>query len=120
MPHRVFGAIQPLQPGARVALVAPAGLLRHEEDLNRALDNVRSLGWSPVVGTNIRSQLGYPAGRDAERLQDINAAFASDEIDAVWCVRGGYGSMRLLAALDYEALRRHPKPVIGFSDITAF
>ena len=118
MPH-TFGAIQSLQPGARVALVAPSGVLRHEEDLNRALDNIRSLGWIPVVGANIRSQLGYLAGSDAERLHDINAAFASDEIDAVWCVRGGYGSMRLLATLDYEALRRHPKPVIGFSDITA-
>src|SRR6266550_2813318 len=103
MPLTDFGAIQPLQPGTRVALVAPAGVLRHEEDLNRALDNVRSLGWTPVVGPNIRSQLGYLAGSDAERLQDINAAFATDELDAVWCVRAGYGSMRLLAALDYDA-----------------
>jgi muramoyltetrapeptide carboxypeptidase len=102
-----------------VALVAPAGVLRREEDIARALDNIRSLGWIPVVGSNVRSQLGYLAGSDAERLHDINSALASDDVDAVWCIRGGYGSMRLLSSLDYEAIRRWPKPFIGFSDITA-
>ncbi len=119
MQSTTFGALQPLQPGSRVALVAPSGVLRREDDLDRALENVRSFGWVPVVGAHVRSQLGYLAGSDEERLQDINAALASDEIDAIWCVRGGYGSMRLLASLDYEALSRRPKPVIGFSDITA-
>ena len=106
MPSKIFGAVPPLHPGARVALVAPAGVLRREEDIARALDNIRSLGWIPVVGSNIRSQLGYLAGSDAERLHDINSALASDDVDAVWCIRGGYGSMRLLASLDYEATLR--------------
>ncbi|MFN2602367.1 MAG: LD-carboxypeptidase [Gemmatimonadaceae bacterium] len=114
-----FGAIQPLREGSRVALVAPSGFITHAEDLERALDNVRSFGWTPVPGAHISAQLGYLAGSDADRLADINAAFASDEIDAVWCVRGGYGAMRLLADIDYGALRRHRKPVIGFSDVTA-
>jgi muramoyltetrapeptide carboxypeptidase len=119
MESSIFGAVQPLRDGARVALIAPSGVVSRAEDVDRALDNVRSFGWTPVLGEHVKSQLGYLAGSDAERLKDINAAFAADEVDAVWCVRGGYGSMRLLADLDYPALRRRRKPVIGFSDLTA-
>jgi len=49
----------------------------------------------------------------------MNAAFASDDVDAIWCLRGGYGTLRLLAMIDYPSLCRRPRPVIGFSDITA-
>ena len=114
-----LGPVQPLRDAACVALVAPSGVISRAEDIDRALDNVRSFGWTPVLGEHVSSQLGYLAGSDADRLKDINAAFASDEIDAIWCVRGGYGSMRLLADLDYQALRHRRKPVIGFSDLTA-
>ena len=119
MEATLFGAVKPLREGARVALIAPSGVITRAEDLERALDNVRSFGWTPVSGKHVSSQLGYLAGTDADRLNDVNTAFASDEIDAIWCVRGGYGSMRLLADLDYSALRRNRKPVIGFSDLTA-
>jgi muramoyltetrapeptide carboxypeptidase len=119
MQNRLFGAIQPLGRGARVALVAPAGVVRHDLDIERACDNVRSFGWTPILGEHVREQAGYLAGTDADRLHDINAAFASDEVDAIWCLRGGYGTHRLLATIDYPALRRRPRPVIGFSDITA-
>jgi len=119
METSIFGALKPLREGARVALIAPSGVVSRSDDIDRALDNVRSFGWNPVLGEHVSSQLGYLAGSDSDRLKDINAAFASDEIDAIWCVRGGYGSMRLLADLDYPALRRRRKPVIGFSDLTA-
>jgi muramoyltetrapeptide carboxypeptidase len=119
MEATLFGAVQPLREGARVALIAPSGVVTRAEDHERALDNVRSFGWTPVPGEHVASQQGYLAGTDAERLADANAAFASDDIDAIWCVRGGYGSMRLLADLDYPSLRRHRKPFIGFSDLTA-
>src|SRR5437868_4963548 len=119
MKGTLFGAIQPLCEGARVALVAPSGFVTRADDLDRALDNVDSFGWIPVPGAHVSAKFGYLAGSDADRLHDINAAFASDEVDAVWCVRGGYGAMRLLADIDYAALRRHRKPVIGFSDVTA-
>jgi muramoyltetrapeptide carboxypeptidase len=119
MEATLFGAVRPLRAGARVALVAPSGVITRAEDLERALDNVRSFGWTPIPGEHVSSQHGYLAGTDADRLADLNAAFASDEIDGIWCVRGGYGSMRLLADLDYPSLRRHRKPVIGFSDLTA-
>jgi muramoyltetrapeptide carboxypeptidase len=106
-------------PGARVALVAPAGPLRDEEDLARAAQNVRSFGWEPIVAAHALARWGYLAGSDAERLADLNRALADESIEAIWCIRGGYGAMRLLDQIDYAALRRRPKPLIGYSDITA-
>jgi muramoyltetrapeptide carboxypeptidase len=105
--------------GARVALVAPAGPLASEHDLERAKENVRSLGWIPVPGANVLAREGYLAGTDNARLADLNTALSDEAIDAVWCIRGGYGVMRILETIDYAALRRHPKPIIGYSDITA-
>jgi muramoyltetrapeptide carboxypeptidase len=109
----------PLAPRARVALVAPAGPLKLPIDLDRALENAEKLGWEPVVGNNAKSRHTYFAGTDAERLADLNHALRDDTIDGVWCLRGGYGAMRLLQSLDFDALRSRPKPIIGYSDITA-
>ena len=89
-------------------------------DLDRAMNNALAFGWEPVVGANVSATDAYFAGVDAARLADVNAALRDDSISAVWCLRGGYGAMRLLDGLDYDALRRHPKAIIGYSDITAF
>ena len=112
MPHR-------LGPGARVALVAPAGPLRDESELALALDNTRSFGWEPIVGGHAMSRLGYFAGTDLDRAADLNRAIRDPSIDGIWCLRGGYGAMRLLDALDYDALKSRAIPLIGYSDITA-
>src|SRR5438067_115365 len=105
--------------GARVALVAPGGRLNGEEDISRAEQNVRALGWQPVRGLHALARDGYLAGSDGDRLADLNAALTDDDIDAVWSVRGGYGALRIIDNVDYAALRRRPKPIIGFSDVTA-
>lgn len=109
----------PLTAGARVALVAPAGPLRNSSELDLAIEQARGLGWDPVVGDNVLAKFGYLAGEDAHRVSDLNAALRDDSIDGIWCVRGGYGALRLLDALDVDAMRRHPKALIGYSDITA-
>ena len=108
-----------LEPGSRVALVSPAGPLRDERDLERAIENTRSLGWEPVLGRHVLDHEGYLAGPDEHRLADLNAFAADSSIDAIWCVRGGYGAMRLLDGLDIEAWRVRQKALIGYSDITA-
>jgi len=109
----------PLEPGSRVALVAPAGPLRDRADLDRAIANVRAFEWEPVVGEYVLERDGYLAGTDAHRLADLNRFARDPDIDAVWCIRGGYGAMRLLDDVDYDAWRTHPKTLIGYSDITA-
>jgi len=108
-----------LSPGARVALVAPAGPLRGAEELDTSIANARSLGWEPLPGAHVLARHGYLGGTDAERLQDFNAALAADDVDAVWCVRGGFGAMRLLPHVDWASLNRRPRALLGFSDVTA-
>jgi len=93
--------------------------LRNEGDLARAIENVRSFGWEPVAGEHALAREGYFAGSDQLRAADLNSALRDDAIDAVWCLRGGYGAMRILESIDYAPVARRPKPIIGYSDITA-
>jgi muramoyltetrapeptide carboxypeptidase len=108
-----------LVPGSRIALIAPAGPLLERDDLTRAQALCRALGYAPVLGKNAHSHYGYLAGTDGERISDLNDALRDPRIDAIWCIRGGYGVTRLLEQVDFPALVERPKPVIGFSDITA-
>ena len=108
-----------LASGARVAIVAPSGPCLEQDDVTRSLELCRALGLDAVFGAHVRDRLGYLAGSDADRLSDLNAALRDPAIDAVWCIRGGYGMTRILDEVDFEALRRRPKAIIGFSDITA-
>ncbi len=109
----------PLASGARVALVAPAGPLRGEAELAQAIDNARAFGWEPCVGDHALARSGYFAGDDTTRLRDLAHAIADRHIDGIWCLRGGYGAIRLLESLDLDPLLATPKSLIGFSDITA-
>lgn len=108
-----------LEAGARVALVSASGPLRGEEDVAGAEDRVRSFGWEPMRGASVLARRGYLAGSDAERLADLQWALDDPAIDAVWCVRGGYGLTRIVDQLSLDAFTARPKPVIGYSDVTA-
>jgi muramoyltetrapeptide carboxypeptidase len=114
-----FRAAKSLESGALVALVSPASALQSPDELPRAQENARTLGWEPVVGAHASAKLAYLAGHDRDRLNDINRALRDPKIDAIWCLRGGYGMMRILPGIDYDALSRTPKAIIGYSDITA-
>lgn len=107
-----------LKPGSRVALVAAAGPIP-EGGVDRAVERVRDLGWEPVAGRYCRGRRGYLSGSDAERAADLNDAIRDPHIDAVWFLRGGYGTMRILDQVDWPALARRPKALIGYSDNTA-
>lgn len=106
-------------PGCRVALVAPAGPLLERDDLTRGAELCLALGFQPVIGANAHRRYGYLAGTDDERLADLNGALRDPAIDAIWCLRGGYGVTRILDRVDFAALAERPRPVIGYSDITA-
>ncbi len=108
----------PLKPGSRVALVAPSSPVG-EEKLSLSLESIHFLGFTPVLYPSCTMQDGYLAGTDEARARDINDAFSNPEIDGVFCLRGGYGAMRILPLLDYDSIKNNPKIFIGYSDITA-
>ncbi|MNK20519.1 putative murein peptide carboxypeptidase [compost metagenome] len=110
-----------LKAGARIAIVAPASAAPDASD--RAAQWLEARGFvaqvMPASRTRLEPPYDYLAGTDAQRLDDLHTAFASPDVGAVWCLQGGFGSWRLLDKLDFGLLRQHPKPFIGYSDITA-
>lgn len=107
-----------LRAGDKVAIVAPAGPVQPER-LEAGLQVLRGWGLQPQVYPHVLTQTGFLAGTDAQRSADLCAALTDPSISAVLCARGGYGVQRILATLDYSALRQAPKLLMGFSDITA-
>ncbi|AKU52355.1 LD-carboxypeptidase [Xanthomonas arboricola] len=116
-PHRPVPA---LKAGDKVAIVAPSS---PSSDVEKAAEWLRAHGFSVEIMPSAMEKLAPPfdylAGTDSARVDDIHYAFLSNEIKAVWCLRGGFGATRLLDKLDYALIGANPKPFIGYSDITA-
>lgn len=108
-----------LRAGITVGVVAPSSPAAEDEDVRYGLELVESFGFKVKPGKHVFGRTQYLAGTDAERAADLNAMFADPQVDAIMALRGGYGAMRILPMLDYEMIRRNPKPLIGYSDITA-
>lgn len=106
-----------LRKGDAVGVVAPAGPVNRER-MERALARVQERGFRIKTYGDIYRSRGYLAGDDATRAAELMAAFADPETACVWCARGGYGVVRILARLDFDMIRRNPKVFVGFSDIT--
>jgi muramoyltetrapeptide carboxypeptidase len=107
-----------LNQKAVIALIAPASP-PSDDKMAKAKASLTALGFTIKAGANLHARNGFLAGTDAERVADLHAAFLDPEVDAVWCVRGGYGTARLLPLIDFNLIKKHPKPFIGYSDITA-
>ncbi len=109
---------QRLQTGDRVGLIAPGSPVPSER-IDKAMKTVEQLGLVPVLGQHATKAWGYLAGTDSERITDLHQMFIRSDIQAIWCLRGGYGCTRLLPLIDYDLICRHPKIFIGYSDVTA-
>jgi muramoyltetrapeptide carboxypeptidase len=107
-----------LRPGDRVGLVAPASANFQSVDVEIAQDVVRAFSLEPRLGAHVRDRHGYLAGRDAARAADVNAFFADGSVSGIFAIRGGWGCARILPLVDWESVRRNPKVVTGYSDIT--
>ncbi|QGP92749.1 putative murein peptide carboxypeptidase [Neomoorella glycerini] len=108
-----------LLEGDTIGIIAPASPLADPAYLARGIRFWRSLGYRVRTGAHISKAAGYLAGSDAGRLADLHQMFRDPEVKAITCLRGGYGTLRLLADLDYNLIRCHPKILVGYSDITA-
>jgi muramoyltetrapeptide carboxypeptidase len=108
-----------LAAGQTIGIASPASPPNEPESLRFAMETVASLGFKVKPAAHLFARNGYLAGDDATRAADLNELFADDEVDAIFCARGGYGASRLLPLLDYDAIRAHPKVILGYSDITS-
>jgi muramoyltetrapeptide carboxypeptidase len=107
-----------LRDGDVVAVVAPASSWENRSELLRGVAGLESWGLRVRLGEHVNDRHGYMAGRDADRAADLHAALADPEVRAVACLRGGYGTPRLIPLLDEALFRANPKPLFGYSDIT--
>jgi muramoyltetrapeptide carboxypeptidase len=107
-----------LSKGDMIGLVTPGSSVS-EEELAECISKLEKLGFRTTYNNTVLSEYGYFAGPDQERADELMDMFVREEVDAIWCVRGGYGSIRILDLLDYEVIRQNPKVLMGYSDITA-
>lgn len=112
------GILHTLKSGDIIGIIAPA-TYAESSDLEGGIKTLRSYGYRVKVAPSSRATYEHFAGTDRRRAEDINDMFRDDSVKAIVCVRGGYGSARTLDRLDYKMIAKHPKPFIGFSDVTA-
>lgn len=109
--------LTPLQPGDRIGLVAPSSPFAPEKWM-KTCKVLEDAGYCPVPGKHVLESGKYLTGTEAQRAQDLIHSIADPSLKAVFCIRGGYGSSRLLPWLPFSKLRKTPKIFLGYSDIT--
>jgi muramoyltetrapeptide carboxypeptidase len=107
-----------LKQGDGVGVIAPAGPITQSE-IQPGISLLESSGFKVFVSSHLYDRQGYLAGDDHSRLSDLHAMFQEDRVRAIFCARGGYGTMRLFNRINFELIRRNPKIIMGYSDITA-
>lgn len=108
-----------LHKGDLIGIISPASTPDDLTRINSGVKYLEKLGFKVLVGSNVGKNHGYLAGSDEERLNDLHSMFKNKMVKAVMCVRGGYGSPRLLDRIDFKLIKKNPKIFVGYSDITA-
>lgn len=109
-----------LKVGDTVAIIAPSGILKNRDgEIQKAKALLRNWGLNTIMGKHVFNKNNHFAGTDDERCEDLQNALDNPKIKAIWCARGGYGTVRILDKLDFQKFKTKPKWVIGYSDITA-
>jgi muramoyltetrapeptide carboxypeptidase len=108
-----------LQKGDVIGVISPASPPSAQEKIDRGVQYLERLGYRVKVGRSVMAQYGYLAGTDEQRVADLNDMLHDREVKALFAIRGGYGTPRLLHLVDYRAVRQNPKIVVGYSDLTA-
>jgi muramoyltetrapeptide carboxypeptidase len=107
-----------LKPGDTLGIVAPASPFDGDA-FERGTDLLHRMGFVTKTAAGVFARNGYLAGTDAQRVAQLHAMLADDQVQGIMCARGGFGALKILADLDYGLFRENVKPFIGFSDMTA-
>jgi len=105
--------------GDTIGLISPASP-ENLESIQKSILFFKNQGFNVLEGKHLYDNWGYLAGKDKDRASDVMEMFEDQSVDMILCIRGGYGSSRILPYLDYEVIKKHPKIFAGFSDITVF
>ena len=108
-----------LRPGDTIGLINPAGAVWEPVNVEIVVESLAALGFKAKLGKNLLERRGYFAGTDEQRAADVNEMFRDPDVRAIHCVRGGWGCARVLPLLDWKAIEKNPKILLGYSDITA-
>jgi len=108
-----------LKAGDTLAITSPAGAVWDENQVETFTTILKSFGFNVVHGKTLKEKFGYFAGTDELRANELNEFFADKKIKGIFCMKGGWGCARILDKIDYDVIRKNPKVLIGFSDITA-
>lgn len=108
-----------LKNGDTIGILAPSGAMDNDTNLKRGISFFEKRGFKVKLADNIYSSNRYLAGSEKERLDAIHKMFSDKSINAIICLRGGYGAIRLINQIDYNVIRENPKIFCGYSDITA-
>ena len=108
-----------LKTGDTIGILAPSGAMGDDTNLKRAIIFFENKGFKIKLSDNIYSKKNYLAGSDEERLKELHNMFEDDEVNAIICLRGGYGAIRIINDINYDLIRNNPKIFCGYSDITA-
>ncbi|HCA80863.1 MAG TPA: LD-carboxypeptidase [Bacteroidetes bacterium] len=108
-----------LRRGDCIGIVSPASAPSAQEKIDKGVRYLEGLGYRVKVGRHVMDEHGYLAGSDEHRAEDFNEMLRDRTVKAIIAVRGGYGTPRILQLVDYAAVRRTPKIIVGYSDLTA-
>ncbi|HSA06430.1 MAG TPA: LD-carboxypeptidase [Candidatus Gastranaerophilales bacterium] len=110
---------QKLNPGDTIGVISPSGALKEEKLFNNAVKYFETKGFKIKTAPHALDKNAYLAGKDCDRLHDLESFFKDEEIKAILCSRGGYGTHRILNSINYDLVRNNPKIFVGYSDITS-
>jgi muramoyltetrapeptide carboxypeptidase len=113
----LFG--KPLPEGGTIGVAAPASPYENRSDVLRSVEWWEAQGYRVKLAEHVLARDDFVAGDAGERAADLSALFADPEVDVVQCLQGGYGSAQVIPHLDFDVIAANPKPLVGFSDITA-
>lgn len=108
-----------LNSGDLIGLISPASPVSDSSRIEKAVAYLERMGYRAVVGGNVGNKHGYLAGTDEVRLDDLHSMFRNKEVKAIICLRGGYGTPRIIDKIDFKLIAKNPKIFVGYSDITA-